>query len=609
MRETFRDLPDIEICISPFAEIRLPEKRNGYLASTCYSPSDIRIRKRNQGTRKQVTTSDAPLFTGETNENLPRSADWQAWTDPDIPERFNPTERLLDKHIGNATEGKTALSVDNTDYTYGQLLERTCQAANALTSIGLEADTRILLFGTDSADYIAIWLGAVRAGIVPAVVSDLYKAENLLYFIRDTAAKALYIDSAQIDKLNAIRDRLPETLKYIVVYGGPAADFDAPDTVKVFESTSIIESASSVFSPLPRHRNDVCYMFYSGGTTGTAKGITHLAHDFILVPERQGAFWEYTPRDIVHATSKKYFTHGLWPGVLIPLYWGATSVISALPPSPENVLDILSRHRITKLITVPTIVKNVMLHIDQTGTKPDTPALELAITASEKMAPEIFEKFHKLFGIELLDSIGSSEITYEWIANRPKEFRRGSLGKLVFGYDVRLVDIDGNDVTTPNTDGEAWINSVTGCFFYWRKFDKSRETFIGPWVRTGDTLYYDEDGFFWFSGRSDDVFKVKGLWVSPIEVEAAITENESVLEAAVISYDDTDGLTKPKAFVVVKPGVSPSDALADEIRANVRAIGGYKVPEEIEFVETIPRTTLMKIDRRTLRTEEAARRG
>ena len=555
-----------------------------------------------------MTTSDATRFAEETNTKLPRSTDWQNWTDPEIPEIFNPTERLLDKHIGSLTEAKTALMVDDTEYSYGQLLNRTCRAAGALTAIGLEADTRILMFGTDSADYIAIWLGAVRAGIVPAVVSDLYKAENLLYFIRDTSAKALYIDGAQLDKLLAIRNDLPETLKYVIVHDGTAADTGTPETVTVFESKPIIENASSAFVPLPRHRNDVCYMFYSGGTTGTAKGITHLAHDFILVPERQGAFWEYTPQDIVHATSKKYFTHGLWPGVLIPLYWGATSVVSAFPPGPENVLDILSRHNITKLITVPTIVKNVMLHIDQSGQKPDTPALKLAITASEKMAPEIFEKFHDLFGIELLDSIGSSEITYEWIANRQKEFRRGSLGKPVFGFDVRLVDIDGNDVTTPDTDGEAWINSVTGCFFYWRKFDKSRETFIGPWVRTGDTLYYDEDGYFWFSGRSDDVFKVKGLWVSPIEVEAAITENESILEAAVISYEDTDGLTKPKAFVVVKPGITPSDALADEIRSNVRAIGGYKVPEEIGFVDAIPRTTLMKIDRRTLRLEEAAGR-
>lgn len=537
------------------------------------------------------------------------SENWRNWADPAIPEMFNPTALLLDKHLGTQTAGKTALVVDETGYSYATLLDRVNRAATALVSLGLEADNRILLFGTDSLDYIATWLGAVRAGIVPAVVSDLYKGENLLYFINDTAAKALYIDAAQIEKLYAVKDALPPTLRHIIVHGAADGIADSYGAAKTVFSTPAIDAAAPEFVPVPRHCNDVCYMFYSGGTTGTAKGITHLAHDFYLVPERQGAFWEYDADDVVHATSKKYFTHGLWPGVLIPLYWGATSVVSALPPSPDNVLRILAERQVTKLITVPTIVKNVMQHIDQTGTKPDTSALTLAITASEKMPPEIFEKFHALFGIELHDSIGSSEITYEWIANRPAEFRRGSLGKPVFGYEVRLVDADGNDVTSPLTDGEAWIRSETGCFFYWRKFDKSRETFIGPWVRTGDTLCFDEDGFFWFSGRSDDVFKVKGLWVSPIEVEAALTDHDAVAEAAVISYEDSDGLTKPKAFIVLQPDATPSEDLSDALKANVKAIGGYKVPEEIAFVDALPRTTLLKIDRRTLRLEEAARRN
>ncbi len=543
------------------------------------------------------------------HRDLVYSADWKAWTDPEVPDEFNPTTLLLDKHVGTPTEAKTALAVDESDYSYGALLARVCRAAGGLTSLGLGPDNRILMFGTDSLDYIAVWLGAIRAGVAPAVVSDLYKAENLLYFINDTAARALYIDAAQLEKLEAVADRLPSTLRNVIVYDAPAdlpARYGPADAIS---AAALVDGRPETFEPVPRHRNDICYMFYSGGTTGTAKGITHLAHDFALIPERQGAFWEYAADDVVHATSKKYFTHGLWPGVLIPLYWGATSVISALPPTPENVLGILSARQATKLITVPTVIKNVMLHIDQTGGKPDTPALKLAITASEKMPPEIFEKFERQFGIELHDSIGSSEITYEWIGNRPKEFRRGSLGKPVFGYEVRLVDDDGNDVTEPNTDGEAWIKSVTGCFFYWRKYDKSRETFVGPWVRTGDTLCFDEDGFFWFSGRSDDVFKVKGLWVSPIEVEAAITEHDGVAEAAVISYEDEAGLTQPKAFVVLKPGIEPSGGLTEALKANVRRIGGYKIPQEIYFVDALPRTTLMKIDRRTLREREAARRG
>tara|TARA_E500000075_G_C6851139_1_gene250029 strand:- start:52 stop:753 length:702 start_codon:yes stop_codon:yes gene_type:complete len=227
-------------------------------------------------------------------------------------------------------------------------------------------------------------------------------------------------------------------------------------------------------------------------------------------------------------------------------------------------------------------------------------SISLVVSASEKMPPEVFEKFDYLFGLEILDSIGSSEVTYEWIANRPKDFKRGSLGKPVFGVGIKLIDDNGDEITKPNISGECWVESQTACFFYWRKYDKSRDTFIGSWTRTGDTLFFDEDGFFWFSGRSDDVFKVRGLWVSPIEVEGAITKHKGVLEAAVIPSDNK-GLTVPKAFVVLQQGQKGDKNLIKELKKSVRKIGGYKIPEEVIFVDDLPRTTLMKIDRRTLR--------
>lgn len=537
------------------------------------------------------------------------SDDWRAWKDPEVPEYFNPTSCVLDKHMGTDAAARTALIVDQDSYTYEQVLQHVCRAANGLASLGIETGSRTLLFGTDSVEFVAAWLGAVRAGIVPVVVSDAYKASMLLYFLRDTAAKTLFIDAEQVEKLAEIGADIPATLKHVVVRGDSASGVPAAEGRGTVTFDEITAGKPDSFDPVPLHENDVTYMFYSGGTTGTAKGITHLAHDFIIVPERHGALWEYSAADVVHATSKKYFTHGIWPGLLIPFYWGAVSVISRLPPLPENVVEIVERTRATKLITVPTIVKNLLLYVEEADRSFDFSSLGLAITASEKMPPEIFEKFQQLIGVELMDSIGSSEITYEWISNRPKEFRRGSLGKAVFGCEVKLMDAGGNEVTDPNTDGECWIKSRTNCFYYWRKLDKTQETFIGQWARTGDTLCFDDDGFFWFSGRSDDVFKVKGLWVSPIEVEAAITEHDAVLEAAVVSYEDTDGLTKPKAFVVLRPGHEPSDALTEELRAGVRKIGGYKVPEEFAFVAELPRTTLLKIDRRTLREEERERRA
>jgi benzoate-CoA ligase len=531
--------------------------------------------------------------------------DWRAWIDPEVPDEIAPTSLLLDRHLGTPVEHKAALIVDGEAISYGELAQRVAAVSAGLAARGVVPEDRILLFGTDSLDYVAMWLGAVRAGAIPAVVSDLYRARELLYFLRDTAARLCFIDAEQLSKIAEIADELPSSLHTIIVSGerpppdrSEAAKFEGR---KLVPFAAIRDGYAPITPPWLRHRNDVTYTFFSGGTTGTAKGITHLAHDFVLVPERHGRFWQYRETDVVFATSKKYFTHGLWPGLLIPLYWGATAVLMRRPPLPELVVRTMAAAKVTKLITVPTVLKNILEHLRQSGTRPNFPALDFVASASEKIPPEIFSRFHEQFGVELFDSIGSSEITYEWIANRQKEFKRGSLGKPVFGYEVRLMSPDHGDVTEPNAPGEAWIKSKTACFFYWRKYDKSRETFIGEWTRTGDNLYFDEDGFFWFSGRNDDMFKVKGLWVTPIEIEAALTGHPAVHEAAVVSFTDPDGFTKPKAYLVLRQGHLQSDALTVELCAAVRPLGGYKVPERYEFIEELPRTTLMKIDRRALR--------
>jgi benzoate-CoA ligase len=534
-------------------------------------------------------------------------ADWRAWNDPEVPEEFAPTALLLDRHLGTPVAHKPAVIIDGEPTSYAALAQRVSDVAAGLRSIGATPEDRILLFGTDSLDYVATWLGAVRSGLVPAVVSDLHRAHELLYFLRDTGARLLFIDAEQIGKLLEIAPSLPASLAIVILRGETSLDIARKFAGRMVVPVEFVNRAGlPPVAPMPRHRNDLAYMFFSGGTTGTAKGITHLAHDFILVPERHGRFWEYRDSDVVFATSKKYFTHGLWPGLLMPLYWGATAVLMRGPPRADMVLATLAQFRVTKFVTVPTVLKNLLEHVAQTGTRPQFPALHFVVSASEKIPPEIFSRFHEQFGVELFDSIGSSEITYEWIANRQKEFRRGSLGKTVFGCEVRLVAPGeggvSSDVTEPNTPGEAWIKSKTACFFYWRKYEKSRETFIGEWTRTGDNLYFDADGFFWFSGRENDMFKVSGLWVTPIEIEAALTNHPAVREAAVVSCADREGFTKPMAYVVLRMGFMPGEALIAELCAAVRPLGGYKVPERFEFIDELPRTTLLKIDRRALRT-------
>ena len=546
-------------------------------------------------------------------------ADWQRWQDPQPPEWIDPTGLLLDRHLATDRADATALYCDEQRVSYRQLQQTVCQFASGLQAIGCARESRMLVFATDSLEFMACWLGAVRAGVVPATVSDAHKDHHLRYFIEDTACNTLFIDAEQIDKLLSIADDLPDTLQRVIVRGSAALSVtalqDRLGARQVIDTDALQARGAASFAPVLRHRNDICYMFYSGGTTGTPKGITHLAHDFVIVPERHGAFWEYVPEDIVLATSKKYFTHGLWPGLLIPLYWGACTCITRGNFNGQLLVQLVERYRPTKLVTVPTVIKLLLAEVEQMSRKPDFSCLKFVVAASEKMAPELFERFHATFGVELMDSIGSSEITYEWIANRQKEFRRGSLGKPVFGVQIKLTDEQGNTITTPNQAGDVWVNSVTRCFFYWRKFEQSQSTFHGPWTRTGDQLYFDEDGFFWFAGRGDDVFKVKGLWVSPIEVEAVITAHAAVLEAAVIGVDPGDGSTVPRAFVVLRQASALGDAtiraaLSVELSEMIRRqIGGYKVPDRFEFVPELPRTPLMKINRKALREQLSAPSG
>lgn len=533
------------------------------------------------------------------------ASDWIDWKDPKVEEFFNPTSLLLDRHLDNGSD-RIALSIDGVHYTYAELLGHVNRAANALVASGLRTGERVLLFGIDSLEYISVWLGALRLGAVPVAVADAYRAANLRYFIEDTGARILFIDGEQLAKYDDIAADLPESLGLILIRPtdnlgetGIRLGLAGPPRKNIFE---LLSSSSTSFSPVLVHKHDIAYMFYSGGTTGTAKGIPHLAHDFQIVPARQVAFWKVTPDDVFHATSKKFFSHGIWPGLLLPLYIGARAVITRKPPTPENLLDLIETEHPTGLITVPTVVKNLLAFVETSGRKFDFSSVKLAVTASEKLPPEIFERFHAAVGVELLDAIGNSEVTYSWICNTPDAFKRGSLGKPTFGVTIKLLDRDGQIITTPNTAGEAYVHSVTAAPFYWRKQEQSLATFSGGWARTGDELWFDEDGFYWFSGRANDLFKVKGLWVSPIEVEAEITAHPAVYEAAVIPHQNTDGLTEPQAFVVVRPGHEASDILAAELQTRVKTnIGGYKAPQSIIFVTSLPRTTLMKIDRRALR--------
>lgn len=533
-------------------------------------------------------------------EATPYSSSWAEWTDPAVPEAFNPIELLVERHMQGANRSKTAVVLDGKSYSYGDLHDYILRADAGLQELNLHPGSRLLLFATDSLEFISFWLAAIRRGITPAAVPDQSKAERLWYFIRDSGASALYIDSGQLGKLSG-RDFKDSELHHLIVRRQDPSEVPTPQGIDVRWADDLLACAPTARPAAKVHHQDVSYMLYSGSTTGDPKGIVHLTHDFVYIPERQGAFWEYREQDVVYATSKKYFTHGLWPGVLIPLYYGATVVMSSEPVTAGNLVRTIQRDRPTKLITVPPVITAVVQEVEREGSAPDFSSLELVVTASEKIPDVTSTKFREFFGLELLDSIGSAEVTYEWIANRPAESKRASLGKPVFGYRVKLVDENGATVDQPGVPGEAWISSVTTCPFYWRKLEKTRASMNGEWFRTGDVLYFDDEGFFHFVGRGDDLFKSKGLWVSPVEIESAIVTHPSVLNAAVVRSLDASGLAVPKAFVQLDDGTEASEDLAQSIRDAVRnSLGGYKAPNEVVFLSELPRTPTGKLDRRAL---------
>jgi benzoate-CoA ligase len=534
--------------------------------------------------------------------------EWRRYECGEAPEWLNPTELLLDRHIlvrhikESSSGAKTAVISDDVAYTYEDLLTKVSQVANALSlELRLDYDNRILIISPDHIDAAATWLAAHRCGVVPCWVSPLYKPYELQYFVQDLACKALFVDETVVPKIKEVLAQLPGTLKHIVVFRGDG------EAVGGRSHHALVESMPGEFKPLQRHIDDFSYMFYSGGTTGRPKGVVHTVRDFTWVPKAFVDFMEWKSSYRHYDTSPKFHTHGLWPGLLIPLWNGGTSILRSDKLTPDAVVEVIEKHRPDVLTTVPPVLKWLAEYPSEKGRVPDLSSLQVVHTAAEKVPMVIHERFKALYGIEIYDSIGSSEVAYEWLANNPREHRMGTCGKPIFGCEAMLVDPHTSEIVRePHRNGEMWVKSKSVVFFYWRKYDKSKECLAGPWMRTGDLMYFDEDGYFWHVGRIDDVFKVSGMWVSPLEVEGALLRHSAVRDAAVVPQaEEATDLVFPKAFVVLTADCVLTESLMRELQDIVRKeIGGYKVPKWFEQIAEIPRTALNKTSRVTLRIQE-----
>src|SRR5579884_76790 len=519
------------------------------------------------------------------------------WTTPaeadtvTVPDCFNMATVLVDRHLEEGRGERVAVYYQDQQLTYRQLAALVNQTGNALRALGVGLEDRVVLLLPDAPEFLATFLGAMKIGAVPVPINTLAPAQDLAYYLNDSRAKAVVLSPDCLERVEAIRPTL-RYLRHVVLVGEPQ-----PNTHSFAE---LVASQSTVLDAAPTSKDDAAYWLYSSGTTGRPKGIVHLHQDMVYCTR---AYAEHVIRltadDINYSASKLFFSYGLVNSLYLPLWGGGAVVLNPERPTPTTILATIERYRPTLFFSVPTSYAQVIREIEARERPPDLSSLRLCISAGEPLPAPIYERWRALTGIEILDGVGSSEVGYIYISNFPGRSRAGTSGELIPGYQARVVDEAGEPVP-PGEVGDLWIRSRSTAARYWNQHERTKATFVGEWIKTGDKYYIDEAGYYVYAGRSDDMLKVGGMWVSPMEVEAALLSHPAVAEAAVVGYTDETGLGKPKAYVV--PRESPSAELAHALQDWVKErLAPYKYPRLIEFVSELPKTATGKIQRYKLR--------
>jgi len=443
-------------------------------------------------------------------------------------------------------------------------------------------------------DFPAVFLGAIKAGIVPVAANTLLTTADYKFMLEDSRARALVVSEALLPNFAPILGNLP-SLKHVIVSGK-----DAHGHLLLQE---LGQNAAPRLEAAPTTSDDVCFWLYSSGSTGTPKGTVHIHSSLIQTAELYAMpILGIRESDVVFSAAKLFFAYGLGNALSFPLAVGATAVLMGERPTPAAVFRRLKEHRPTIFYGVPTLFGALLA-------SPDLPrredvAMRVCASAGEALPAEIGKRWTEHFGVEILDGIGSTEMLHIFISNYPGEVKYGTTGKPVPGYDIRLVDDDGHVIETRGEMGELQVRGPTAAIMYWNNRERTRETFLGEWTRSGDKYVQDEDGYFVYCGRRDDMLKVGGIYVSPFEVEGALCTHTDVLEAAVVAWPDEDELIKPKAFVVLKSADNACEELARALQEHVKtALAPYKYPRWIEFRAELPKTATGKIQRFKLRAE------
>lgn len=509
------------------------------------------------------------------------------------PRLYNAAADMVDRHLGEGRGNKAAFVDATGTLTYGELAARSNRMGNLLGAFGIEREARVAVLMLDTNDYPPVFWGAIKAGVVPVLLNTLLNAEQYAYMLADSRAKALFVSAQLLPTVQPILGELP-FLTHVFVCSGPAPSY-------AFDLNAELAAHSAEFSPVETSADETAFWLYSSGSTGMPKGARHV-HTSMMETARlygQGVLG-IRESDVAFSAAKLFFAYGLGNAMSFPMSVGATTILLAERPTPESVMRVFKTHQPTLFFGVPTLYA-AMLAWPGATREAGSDRLRQCVSAGEALPADVGNAWKARFGVDILDGIGSTEMLHIYVSNHPGDIKYGTTGKPVPGYDIRLVDETGQAVANGEV-GELLVRGSSASDGYWNQRDKSRRTFEGEWTRSGDKYICDPEGYFVYQGRTDDMFKVSGIWVSPFEVESALIAHDAVLEAAVVPKEDGDGLLKPRAFVVLKPGKSADASLMPALQEHVKAKAGpWKYPRWIEFVDSLPKTATGKIQRFKLR--------
>ncbi len=527
-----------------------------------------------------------------------------------LPDLFNAATYFIDRHLDEGRGEKIAIEAGEARVSYRQLEEKVNRFGNALRQLGVRIEERVLLLLLDGPEFAFSFFGAIKLGAVPVPVNTLLKPADYHYILNNARARVAVVSESLYPQIQAIPREQLRHLQHVIVVG-------AAPTAGTLPFAHLVEQASSQLEAEATSKDDAAFWLYSSGSTGPPKACVHLQHDMVVCAERYAkGIIGMTESDRCFSVAKLFFAYGLGNALYFPLAVGATSILWPGPPKPQHIFEVIERHRPTLFFSVPSNYAALLAHElgkDHVRTAPpgypgaqsapdfDLSSVRYGISAGEALPAAIFHRFKQRFNVEILDAIGSTEVLHMFIANRPGAVRPGSSGQIIPAYEAKIVS-ENDQPTKPGEIGNLLVKSDSTCSHYWNQHEKSKNTIEGHWIRTGDKYYQDSDGYFWYAGRSDDMLKCSGAWVSPIEIESVLIEHPAIQEAAVVGREDNDQLLKPAAYVILRNGTPPSPDLARELQEFVVSrLPIFKRPRWVEFVDDLPKTATGKLQRYKLR--------